>query len=306
MKIILIVLIGISGLTAKSQNSFNSSFHIPQSHSNSIEDIAKYINAHFSTDSEKLKAAYTWVIRNIRYDTDSMYVINWNKGNNARVTEAFRRRKGVCENFAAIFSDIAQKCGFNAFVVEGYTRQAGSLDKSGHSWCAVEMNNAWYLCDPTWDKDAGDYLYYFLREPQSMASHMPFDRMWQLVNFPISHLEYNTGKKVKNEYFNYRDSINAYRNLSGYDRWQATLRRMETEYYKNELLRNRISYTKMLIGIVNEEKDKDFYNAAVNNYNEAITQFNQYINLRNQQLINTSVDQAEALLQSVQKSIDLS
>ena len=79
-------------------------------------------------------------------------LINSDINPEARITVALRRRKGVCENFAAIFNDICLKAGLTSFVVSGYTKQSGAVDKTGHSWCAVFINKNWYLCDPTWDE----------------------------------------------------------------------------------------------------------------------------------------------------------
>ncbi len=116
---------------------------MPSSLSNSTTDIAAYIKANFKTDREKVRAIYAWVTTNIRYSTDSANSINLGVNQQAKITFALRRRKGVCENYAAIFNDIALKCGLTSFVVSGYTKQSGFVDKSGHSWCAVLIDKDW-------------------------------------------------------------------------------------------------------------------------------------------------------------------
>ena len=62
---------------------------------------------------------------------DSSYSINAGINPDAKITVALKRRRGVCENFAAIFNDICLKTGIASFVINGYTRQSGSVDKAG-------------------------------------------------------------------------------------------------------------------------------------------------------------------------------
>ena len=52
-------------------------FRIPDTITNSTASIAAYIQSNFVTEKEKLRAIYTWVTANIRYDTDSMYYKKW-------------------------------------------------------------------------------------------------------------------------------------------------------------------------------------------------------------------------------------
>src|SRR5437588_6794749 len=109
---------------------------VPAEASSSPSAIAEYVKQHFQTDRNKLSAIYNWVTSNISYSTDSINIINLGPDQDAKVTAAFRRRKGVCENYAVIFNDICSKAGITTFVIDGYTKQNGLIDKVGHTWCA--------------------------------------------------------------------------------------------------------------------------------------------------------------------------
>ena len=177
----------------------NRMLSIPASKTVSTAAIAEYVKENFDTDIKKLRAIYIWVASNIRYTTDSANVINMGADPEAKITTALRRRKGVCENFAAIFNDICLKAGLTSFIVDGYTRQNGFVDRTGHSWCAVFAGNAWHLCDPTWDVANGSNTRYFAAGPLEMiASHMPFDPMWQLLDHPVSHNQFSNGNTFQN------------------------------------------------------------------------------------------------------------
>ncbi|MEO5985226.1 MAG: transglutaminase domain-containing protein [Ferruginibacter sp.] len=259
--------------------------HIPTKYIHSTSSIADYISEHYSSEYEKLLAIYSWVITNIHYDTDSMYAINWNMGGEAKVTEALRRKKGVCENFAAIFSDIANKAGLLSFVVDGYTKKGGNPDNSGHAWIAVRVENQWLLCDPTWDKDSPNALNYFLVDPASLiATHMPFDPMWQLLEYPFTHAEFLKGRSPtpnRSGYFNFKDSIKVFLQLNKVQRLEAAGRRINPEGNTVEILRNHAAYNKMKVAIIYEEEDRNLYNAGVASLNDAVNKFNQFVILRN-------------------------
>ncbi len=179
---------------------------IPKSLTNSTADISNYIKTNFKTDKEKALAIYAWVTANIRYSTDSANHINLGSDEEAKVTAALRRRKGVCENYAAIFNDIALKSGLTSFMVSGYTKQGSFVDKTGHSWCVALIDKSWQLFDPTWDEGRGMNVKYFMISPEEfIETHMPYDPLWQLSDHPITQRQFNTGNGYRGNnppYFN--------------------------------------------------------------------------------------------------------
>ena len=204
--------------------------YIPPAETHSTASIAKYIIGNYTTEREKLLAAYSWVTYNIKYNSDSMYVINFNPDPQTRITAALRRRKGVCENFAAIFNDIAVKAGLQSYEVTGYTKQYGSIDKTAHTWCAVYLEGKWFFCDPTWDVGISGYAKYFLVPPLAfIESHMPFDPLWQLLDQPVSHKEFYQGyirSKKDKTLINFVDSINAFTQMNELQQLESAAHRI--------------------------------------------------------------------------------
>jgi hypothetical protein len=278
----------------------NRMLSIPPSQTFSTTAIAAYVKQNFDTDRKKLRAVYIWVASNIQYTTDSANVINLGPDPEAKVTASLRRRKGVCENFAAIFNEICNKAGLTSFIVDGYTKQNGSIDKTGHSWCAVFVDNKWLLCDPTWDVASGSNTKFFLAEPSEMiASHMPFDPMWQLLDHPVSHRQFYTGNTFQDRdtpLFNYADSIAAYSKMDSLQRFRATAFRIERSGLQNDLVKNRLEYNRMHIEIIREDKDVDLYNSSVADLNEATAIYNKYIRYFNDQFIPAISDKAMSTL----------
>jgi Transglutaminase-like superfamily. len=282
----------------------NKALNIPPSQTTSTAAIAEYVKENFDNDRKKLRAVYIWVAANIKYTLDSANVINLGLDPEAKITAAFRRRKGVCENYAAIFNDICTRAGLTSFIVDGYTKQNGFVDKTGHSWCAVFIDNTWLLCDPTWDNENGSNTKYFLVPPMDMiGSHMPFDPMWQLLNYPVSHDQFYSGNIYQNKntpYFNYADTIAAYVRSDSLQRFRSTAFRIQKSGVQNDLVRNRLEFNKMHIEIIREDKDVNLYNSSVADLNEAKSAYNNFVQYYNKQFTPSITDKAlEALLEGI-------
>jgi hypothetical protein len=282
----------------------NKVLNIPSSQTTSTTAIAEYVKQNFDSDSKRFRAIYIWVASSIQYTSDSANIINLGPDPEAKVTAALRRRKGVCENYAAIFNDICAKAGLTSFIVDGYTKQDGSIDKTGHSWCAVFIKDTWFLCDPTWDNGNGSNTRYFLVQPSEMiASHMPFDPMWQLLNYPVSHQQFYSGNIYQNKnqpFFNYADTIAAYIKSDSLQKFRSTAFRIELNGLENNLVKNRLTYNKMHIEIIREDKDVALYDSSVAGLNEATSVYNNFIQFRNKQFTPAIPDKAlQALLDGI-------
>lgn len=300
---------------SKAQSFDERQVRIPADKTFSTADIAQYVHQNFNSERNKLLAIYTWVASNIKYDTDSAGVINLGLDHEAKITAALRRRRGVCENYAAIFNDICLRSGLTSFIVDGYTKQNGVVDKSGHSWCAVFTDNTWLLCDPTWDEGT-DNTKYFLVEPSVMIeTHMPFDPLWQFLNYPVSHSMFYSGNiysDKKQPYINYPDSVSVYIKMDSLERLRSTAFRIEQSGLYNNLVKNRHNQTKMNIEIIREDKDVDLYNSAVAELNTATTIYNNFVEYRNKQFTPAITDNAlrallygiDAKLSSANKKLD--
>ena len=301
-KSIFFLLFICSSISLKSQV-----LHIPSAQTFSTTDIAENVKQKFTTDRDKVHAIYTWVAANIRYDTDSANIINMGPDPNAKVTAALRRRRGVCENYAAIFNEVCIKSGLTSFIIDGYTKQNGFVDKSGHSWCAVYIDNNWLLCDPTWDEGRGTTKYFLVQPSEMIATHMPFDPMWQLLDQPITHSQFYSGNfytNTRQPNFNYADSIAAYSKMDSLQRFKSSAYRIEKNGLPNPLVKSRLDFAKMHIEIIREDKDVDLYNSAVADLNDATAVYNSFIQYRNKQFTPAISDKAmKALLDGIDNKL---
>lgn len=294
------------------QETDRMALNIPSSSTNSTADIAAYINDHFDTDDKKVRAIYIWVISHIKYSTDSMHRVILNEDREQLVTFALRRRKGVCENFAAIFDDICKKCGIRSFAVEGYTKQNSSVDRISHAWDIVFIDNKWSLYDPTWDAGQPGFqpvnINYFKVSPSVfIQTHMPFDPMFQLLDYPLTYKEFNNGfvkQKSNTSYFNYADSLKEYEKEELLKRYTSAFLRIQNNGMPNNMIGAKLSQLRLEIELIYQVKDSVLYNDAIADYNYATNKFNNFIAYRNNQFKPGKTDaEVQSIFDDVEKRI---
>jgi hypothetical protein len=288
--------------------------NIPSSQTASSAGIAAYINSHYSSDDKKIAAIYSWITANIKYDADSIHYVILDEDNEERVSWALRRKRGVCENFAAIFTDVANQCGITSYVVQGFTKQGGFVDRAPHAWCVALVNNQWGLYDPTWD--AGrvgsigfdpHYRYFNIAPGEFIQTHLPFDPLFQLLNYPINYNDFvrgNSGENKNKNFINYKDSLEVLKNLDRLSRYENEEARIENAGWPLSKIETKLKQIKFQMEVLNQDSDADLYNSAVDDYNSAINSLNIFLNYRNNQFQpQKSNVEIQILFQNVQKLI---
>ncbi len=268
---------------------------LPDSLSASTQSIASYITANFKTDREKSRAIFIWLVTNIEYDIENMFALNFYESTSDKIDKALKTRKGICENYAALFNDICQRSGIKSFVIEGYTKQNGFTDYIPHAWCAALIDNSWYMFDPTWGSGyisnkkfykQINNLYYKTNPAVLIKSHMPFDPLWQFLNYPITNQEFYDAKTQENKlkpFFNFTDSITQYEKQERIDQLVSSAARIEKNGLKNSLLFDRLQHIKLEIENYRQNVIVTLYNGAATDYNEGINLYNTYTQYWNKQ-----------------------
>jgi hypothetical protein len=303
MKFLLILVYIIYGAAMARGQSFEYTeadrvaLNIPAAQSSTTKDIAAYIGKHLDSDGKKIRAIYTWVTNNIKYDKDSVHLVILDEDNDQRVTYALKRRKGVCENFAAIFNDLCIKSGIPSFVIEGYTKQGGAMDKNPHVWCAAFTDGKWFMYDPTWDAGfiSNGYFtsriqtnYFKIAPGNSIQNHLPFDPLFQFLDNPINYKEFRTGSTQPSDqkkYFNYIDSIKKYQASDSLTKYLSAFERIANFGWPIRLIDTKLKRIKLEIELIYQDRDMAFYNFVVDNYNQALAIFNRFIIYRNNQFL---------------------
>lgn len=321
--VLFILLLGFRNTgTAQSQRDFKSideiMEQIPDSLTYSTDDIANYIHSNFFTQSEKVRAVFYWIAANISYDYNNLFSLSENQGADKEINEILNTRKGVCRDYSNLFADICGKVGMKAYVVDGYTKKDKRVIQNPHAWCAVLVDSIWYLTDPTWG--AGymeDTLFvkklnnkYFKVAPDKFInSHIPFDPLWQLLNYPITKKEFPDRKPVSknNKYFNFIDTMLLFEKQSKIERLLSSGKRIESNGISNYLDYDNLYHIKFNIKSYYQKITEEQYSNALNSYNEGIFLFNQYIEYKNRNYLPYKEDEAiKQMLDNISDTLNLS
>ncbi|WP_426095085.1 transglutaminase domain-containing protein [Flavobacterium sp. DSR2-3-3] len=266
---------------------------IPEKATTSTQAIAKYINANFKTETDKIRAAYYWTSSNISYDVPGMYAVNFSETVQQKITRALKTRKGVCIHYASIFNDLSQKIGIQSYIIEGYTKQNAKVSELAHAWIAAKIDKKWYVFDPTWGSgyvNNGRFYKkldnaYFKAEPSKIiASHIPFDYLWQFSNYPITNKEFYEGKiqiNTSKKYFDFGKEIAKYNGLSEADQLFASAQRIEKNGLINEMISARYEGKKKQLIYLQHSINIEKLNSIVNEMNEAVVLLNDFVRYRN-------------------------
>ncbi|WP_310560878.1 transglutaminase domain-containing protein [Flavobacterium sp.] len=284
---------------------------IPQKATSSTREIASYINTNFKTENDKIRAVFYWTASNISYDVANMFAVNTTETPQDRITKALKTKKGICADYSAIFNEIATLVGINSVVISGYTKQNGKIDTLPHSWCAAKIDNKWWVFDPTWGSGSlinGQFVkrindYYFKTQPSKIiSSHIPFDYLWQFLNYPITNTEFYEGKTqidTTKKYFDFEKEIAKQKSLSEMDQLFESALRIEQNGLKNAMIVANYKSKNELLTFLRQSANIDKLNGIVKEINEAVVLLNDFISYKNKRFKPTLPD--DEIINMIQK-----
>ena len=287
---------------------------IPGNLTTSTDGIAAYINDNFKSESDKIRAVFYWTASNISYDLKNAFSLNSNQTATEKIEKALKTKKGVCIHYAEVFNSISNKVGIKSLIIEGYTKQNGKTAPLPHAWCAANIDNKWYVFDPTWGSgylNNGAFAkkinnYYFKAEPSKIiSSHIAFDYLWQFLNYPITNQEFYEGKVQVNKskkYFDFDAELKRQDSLSDIERVSESIKRIEANGIKNKMIYDYMTSKRKELEIHNQNKNIEKLNSIATEYNQAIVLLNDFINYRNKKFKPTLPDYE--ILQMIQRPKD--
>jgi len=94
-----------------------------------------------------LRRLYTYVMNNFTYRANSFVQDGASGWEAQRAQSMLRNGKGNCYDYAALFTMLARKCGYQAQGRSGWIRTA-SWSWDEHGWTEISAGGSTYLCDP--------------------------------------------------------------------------------------------------------------------------------------------------------------
>lgn len=176
--------------------------------------LAERINTDFTSDTEKVRAAFTWIALNIKYDLKAYeegtsaiaYTYSGEADRLAKEQEfrlryaekTMRSKKGVCQDYSALFHIVCDEIGVKCIDILGTSKahpaSIGKLPKAqDHQWNAVKIGNDWKLIDVTWasgsvDMQTGKFKpefndgYFFTSPEVLFLNHFPDDQRLLMID----------------------------------------------------------------------------------------------------------------------------
>ncbi len=176
--------------------------------------LVEYLVAGTPGPFERVRTIHDWIALNISYDVP-MYLSGRVAAQSYQ--DVLRRKKGVCEGYAAVMIAMTRLAGLECRMIPGHARGAGysvfdaeSTSDENHAWNAVRINDRWWLIDATWDaghvegnRFVREYSsQYLFPDPHAFIySHFPSDPSWQLLDHAKSAEEFVALPALQGEYF---------------------------------------------------------------------------------------------------------
>ena len=197
-----------------------------------VENLANRIEKDFSSDTEKVRAAFFWLTKNIRYNLRQLYNpkqrsyrFSYSSEEEKKqkmqslidelVNNTFRNKTGVCEEYAQSFKKICDLLNIKSELIKGSVRtdanDIANIQDPNHVWNAVKINNRWIIIDATWAagyeynrkwiRKFNDY-YFDIPIQKIFKTHYPEDTLWMLRFGRMSIEEFYNQPIYSQQYLN--------------------------------------------------------------------------------------------------------
>lgn len=145
----------------------------------SPEELSKFISRDFTSEEDKVRAIYSWMIENIAYYPEAFKMFNYSfknyrernqkeeKSRQKIIDFTLQKGRAVCEGYAMTFERLLEIQGITNYLVRGDTKthfkDIGRPFEINHMWNVAVIEEKPFLFDLTWG--AGRYTDKFIKEP---------------------------------------------------------------------------------------------------------------------------------------------
>lgn len=131
-----------------------------------VQSIIAEVCTEDMDELERLKAVYSYVVKNCEYRKGRLYEIGETGWECEEALDMLSTLHGNCYGFAASFCELARALGFDATAFSGLVVNTGEgYPLTEHGWVEVEYNGQTYVCDP--EIEYVSYKNLFMMEPDS-------------------------------------------------------------------------------------------------------------------------------------------
>jgi transglutaminase/protease-like cytokinesis protein 3 len=214
LPLLFMLVFAYSPVTAQNYEQVDATIVLYPDRFDSPEQLSRFISRDFTTEEDKVRAIYGWIINNISYDPDEYKKFNFNFKNyrerNAKeektrenvIRRTLEKGIAVCEGYAMLFEKLCELQGISNYLVRGDIKtnfdDIGRAFKQTHMWNVAMIDGKPYLFDPTWG--AGKYRDKFIKEPSYFFYKTPPDLFFK-THYPSMLEDAFIDKIVSREVF---------------------------------------------------------------------------------------------------------
>ncbi|PSL32017.1 transglutaminase domain-containing protein [Chitinophaga ginsengisoli] len=176
-----------------------------------MDNLVKLITRPFNDEHRKARAIFDWICLNIHYDHAGFEASLENPEAYPfkMPDEVLKRRIAICSEISSLAKEMFGRAGLKCEDIYGETRTYFSSGPFDHAWNAVYLSGKWFLFDCTWG-GVNNYnkinYFYFLTPPEYLiASHLPNDIKWTLLEKNPTRDEVDRFPPVWPDYFSYSE-----------------------------------------------------------------------------------------------------
>jgi hypothetical protein len=198
----------------------------PAAKTYSVQELAAYFCKHIADDRGRVRAIYSWITLNIRYQDSNNGSQLWASPDHLerqRPAKVLQNRAAVCQGISNLFQALCQESGIECQVIPGIVKDHnGQVLPVGHAWVTALIQGKWALFDPTWSLrrpgnnwEVND-AFFMVKPEVFVLNHLPDDPAWQLLNHPIHESDFREkeqqelsalAQKEGDERFDYQDTL---------------------------------------------------------------------------------------------------
>lgn len=309
----LIALVSVYASSAQLLNAQDSlALKISPQETSTSKGISSYVKTRFASDSARVRAIFVWVANNISYDVEKLRLRS-ETTQKTTIEDILKTRKAVCQGYAELMVDLLKDCNIRAMMVPGFGRQPdGTISQISHAWVAAEVNNKWWLFDPTWAAGTVDNWkfnsrfsnrYYKVLPEDMIRDHMPFDPMLQFLNYPVSANDFYDAKTAINtsgKYLNYADSLKLHYSLGQPDQLKHAIARIQANGIRTDAIRIEVDRMTKYLQSFDSKVGLD---SAQSHYKQAIDLFNRYVKNKNERFASAKPEEIQAMIDGALKHV---
>ncbi len=188
----------------------------PASKEKNLDELARYLCPSNYSEEEKARSIFRWVADRISYDVDGL---RQEKLPGQLPEDVLRSRRAVCEGYARLYQDLAERAGLQVTFVSGRSSFNDALpfklpdNVAGHGWNAILLKGRWRLLDVTWAagkvdarahfKKSYDDFWYLTSPEKFVYTHFPKDSKWQMLSDPWDNARFDATPRYSGEFFQF-------------------------------------------------------------------------------------------------------